>query len=73
MKEYVKDVLIRVKEMVELRIYECCPSCSTKLEGITGEDMFVLAYYCRKCGIHWDLNDLEIVGFSAQKKMDGWL
>lgn len=39
-------------------IIDKCPICNNKLEEIF-EDGYVIDYWCTKCGIYWDLEDLE--------------
>ena len=40
-------------------IDENCPICNTKLEAIPDELGFIIDWFCSKCCISWDLEDLE--------------
>ncbi len=52
-------------------IIDRCPICNNKLQDIL-EDGYVINFWCNKCSIHWDLDDLE---FKEPKKtdLDKWL
>lgn len=52
-------------------IIDRCPICNNKLREIL-EDGYVINFWCNKCSIRWDLEDLE---FKEPKKtdLDKWL
>jgi hypothetical protein len=42
-----------------MKVIEDCPICNTKLEPIPDEEDFIIDWFCSKCCISWDLEDLE--------------
>lgn len=52
-------------------IIDRCPICNNKLREIL-EDGYVVNFWCNKCKVRWDLEDLE---FKELKKidLDKWL
>jgi len=51
--------------------YDKCPVCDTKLEEVLNEKGFVIDWFCNKCGISWNLEDLEYE--PIQKELDKWI
>ena len=41
-------------------LHERCTICNSNPEGILDKEDFVIDWFCDKCGISWNLEDLEI-------------
>lgn len=57
----------------EYIIKEECNICKNDLKPITNEEGFIIDFYCEKCGISWNLEDLPIIEIKIQITMDKFI
>lgn len=55
----MSTVLVLWKNRKNMKIHENCPICDIKLEAIPDEEGFIINWFCSKCCLCWELEDLE--------------